>query len=543
MRSPATALAWEIWYRNRGWIALVIGMILTGRLLMAISDQYHGLATMLFLTSFLLAFGIFDYSEVIPQRSTAGFPRRLFTLPVSSLLLVTVPSLLGIAFLVLVRFAWTVFNGFEVNALNTAKLIAFVVLYQSILWVLAAFGVGRVIVLGIVAIWLIAFGFSPLALPAAQQWSLDKVRIAELGVVTIATFLVSWAYIARQRSGGGSRRTGRKALTDRLADRLPARTKRFSSPAAAQFWFEWRRAGRVLPLYVGVLLVAVVGPLAMAMRDESDITMRVLVATLAMPMVLSLPVGKGFSKPDFWSKDMLLAPFVAVRPLTTDDLVMIKIKVAALSASISWLVVLAFLAIWIPLEANVDLLRRLWMRLSVAAGSEYAAYAILVLSILAGLFLTWRFLVEGLWVGLSGNRKVYASSALPYGVLPVAALIGLVLIADKEQSIWIWMFKNREEFLTDSLWIAGAVVAAKFCLSVFVWRRIAARQRWRYGWVWACGTGCLITLAMLVWSGLRSVLPPDVARLRDLLILIALSIMPLARLGLAPLALARNRHR
>jgi hypothetical protein len=299
----------------------------------------------------------------------------------------------------------------------------------------------------------------------------------------------------------------------------------------------------VLPLYVSALLLIGVGPLALYMRHESDITVRILVAILAMPIILALPVGKGFSKPDFWSKDMSIAQFLAVRPLATEDMVVIKGKVAALSASMAWLCVLVFLAVWILIGANVESLKQLWLRLTEATGSEYAGYTILVLSLIAGLFLTWRFMVEGLWLGLAGSRKFYATSALPYGVLPVVGLIGLVVISNKEESIWIWILKHRDQLLTDSLWIAGAAVVAKFSLSIYIWRRVPARQFWGYAPVWACGTCCLIALALMAWPALRSALPSDANRLQALLILVALSIMPLARLGLAPLALARNRHR
>jgi hypothetical protein len=40
----------------------------------------------------------------------------------------------------------------------------------------------------------------------------------------------------------------------------------------------------------------------------------------------------------------------------------------------------------------------------------------------------------------------------------------------------------------------------------------------QYLTVWICGTCCLIALALLVWNGLQPLLPPDVNRLRLLLI-------------------------
>src|SRR5262249_11303286 len=152
---------------------------------------------------------------------------------------------------------------------------------------------------------------------------------------------------------------------------------------------EWKRSGRVLPYYVGLLLLVAFGPVAIYAIREADSTLRILAAALAMPMMLALPIGKGFSKPDFWSKDMTLSSLIAVRPLSTHDRVMIKVKVAACSAFFSWLLVFVFLSIWIPSGANLDSLRQLQARLYAIAGSEYSGSVILSLSIAAGVFLTW----------------------------------------------------------------------------------------------------------------------------------------------------------
>ena len=52
------------------------------------------------------------------------------------------------------------------------------------------------------------------------------------------------------------------------------------------------------------------------------------VLALAAPVVLAVPVGIAFSKPTFWSEDLAVPSFVAVRPLSSEDLVATKVKVA-----------------------------------------------------------------------------------------------------------------------------------------------------------------------------------------------------------------------
>src|SRR5438309_8087835 len=117
MRSPIAALTWEIWRRNRRTIRVVIGIVLAAWLfnlrfaddLRATVSQRHQLLTincLLMAASFLLVFAIFNYTEFNPQKEWAGFPYRLFALPVRSVTLTAVPMLLGIAAVELVYLVW-----------------------------------------------------------------------------------------------------------------------------------------------------------------------------------------------------------------------------------------------------------------------------------------------------------------------------------------------------------------------------------------------------------------------------------------------------
>src|SRR4051812_32129747 len=108
MRSPVAALTWEICRRNRGTICVVAVVVLSswlfnlcfaGEFRATLSQRHQLLAINCLLTaaSLLLVFSIFNYTEFSVQKEWTGFPYRLFALPVTSLTLVAVPILLGIA--------------------------------------------------------------------------------------------------------------------------------------------------------------------------------------------------------------------------------------------------------------------------------------------------------------------------------------------------------------------------------------------------------------------------------------------------------------
>jgi hypothetical protein len=531
VRSPITAVIWEIWNRSRTLVWFLLGMVTACCVYNAAlhetirASQADRLATgvplllgilnvNLTLGSVLLTLVILSYTEFNPHKGSTGFPHRLFVLPVTSFQLVAVPMAVAVAGLELVILgAWRILDNSWPDKRSFILIGVYMVLHQTILWTLSSVRALRLLVLGIVAIIFVMLPVFPFSRWASPQ-SVDAFFV---GLAAVA-FLTSWIYVARQRSGSGSSIDVFKGSIERLSDRLPRNNKAFRSAAAAQFWFEWRRSGSVLPALVAGLLLVVIGPLSWYLQGDTSNEMRILGTTLAMPLLLALPIGKAFSKPDFWSGDLSVPPFIAIRPLAAVDFVATKLKVAALSAVISWALVLTFLSLWLPQSAQIQ-----WK----------AQFTVAALSILACVCLTWKFLVGNLWLGLWGNRKVFTGSALLYAVVPFG-LIGLGALLSRNQGrVFRWVHDNWGWLLPALEWIAVLAVIVKVSSAVFFWRTTAFERVRQYSIFWVSSTTILIALAMSL----------DTGQLRVLLVLIALLVMPLARIGLASTTLARNRHR
>jgi hypothetical protein len=546
MRSPTVALTWEIWRRNRFWATLTAALLVIGSIgVLALSteadtayrdDAISFLDNTLGGLAMLFVFGMFHYTELDPQTGAVGFPRRVFVLPVSSLHLVAVPLLMGVVslwFVLAVQFVW---NG-DISVRSAVGLGAFMVVYQTILWTCARLGSSRALVIGIAAIWFIYMGFGGMRSTSEGLSGPQNVfTIAMFAAVGGAAFLVSWLHVARARCGG-KRRPGRpQSLIDTLADAMPRRTRDFRSPVAAQVWMEWRRSGVVLPTVVAGILVFFVAPFCWILRSEADVTLRILLVVLAMPPILALPVGKGLSKPDFWTTDLGLPPFLAVRPLSNRDFITIKMKVALLSATVTWLLAFVFVLIWLPLVANLDGARRVFAGFQSLYGGT--SYAVGLLFMFALILLTWRFLVGGLWVGLSGSRKLFGLSAVPYGATPLFAAFAIFIVTQKG-SLVDFALANVDTFLPTAavvLLTAGLVKVAVASLSA---RKIGQQ----YLMVWLVVTVLLVTLALLLSKGIGVALPSYSSQIRNVLVLIALVFMPLARMGLASSFFEKNRHR
>src|SRR5688572_4441779 len=135
MRSPTAALIWEIWGRHSGSIWTITGLTALGWIL-GRGDATTPLVELLGMMSFLILFGVFNYTE-FSWNSARSFPYRLFTFPVSSFRLVAVPVLLGVASVELLYFFWMGRLGGAESSGSVfvgVLLAAFMVVYQALMW-------------------------------------------------------------------------------------------------------------------------------------------------------------------------------------------------------------------------------------------------------------------------------------------------------------------------------------------------------------------------------------------------------------------------
>jgi hypothetical protein len=549
VRGSTAALLWEIWRQRRWTVALIAGLTVAGRLLDLLEGRNSmasaaidsaPLISILGWMAFLLLFAVFNYTESSGARGLGRFPRRLFTLPVTSLRLVAVPVLAGLASIALLYLLWMdplLRGGSASTPFVGLLLAAFFVFYLSALWTLERVGALRLLVLGVIGIGVIVIGLLPAFPPSPPpSWRSEPALAGLVAGLAVAAFLLAWRYVARLRAGGAPFTRRDESLFSLLAEWVPARRTAFVSSSAAHFWFEWRSSGLVLPVLVGGVL-AVIMPVSWLVGSNEQETFRLLLAALATPIVLAVPTGIAFSKPTLWSEDLGVPAFVAVRPLSSEELVAIKVKVAALSALLSWAVVLVCVTVWLSTWANVDALSRLAIQLWAFHGqSVLAVYAIGVLVAVTGMFLTWRFLVARLWSGLSGMRAMVVGAAVSMVVLVIASL------AFNAGRLPGWLLDDPAR-LAPVAWMAAVAVVAKYWLAAYAWRGVPARYLRVYLLIWLAGTASFLALGIVVWEIVRIYLPLDADRTRSLVILLALLAVPVARVGFAPSSLARNRHR
>jgi hypothetical protein len=545
MRSPTAALLWEIWRRNRIEVAVIVAATAAGRVLDYAeqpTDDPSSLIALLWMVAFLFLFGVFSYTESSGTRGIGTFPRRLFTLPVSSLRLVALPMLTGIASVELLYLLWLgpLSRGGTLSTPFVAVLLgASMVFFQAVFWMLERLGPLRLMIAGAVTFLVYGAGLLPSWPPSpTPPWRSEAAVGTVVAALAVVVFLLAWRHIIRLRCGGRGRSTYRlEPLIASTAGTLPRHQTPFASPAAAQFWFEWRCSGLVLPVLVGGALVGVVAPFSWVSRGDASGSLQLLLGTLATPILLAIPVGMAFARPTFWSEDLSVPAFVAIRPLTDEQIVAIKMKVAAASVAISWLLTICFVGLWLSLWGNVDSVSQLaiqwWAFHEHSLASVYGTVALILI---AGVVLTWRFLVSRLWSGLSGSRPLFMASVMS-AVLVVIA--GMVFPADRLPG---WMLADPAR-MARVVWLLSIAVVAKCWLAAYSWRRVSARHLRQYSLLWGVATTCLLTLTMVLWGVVRIYVALDMHRFQALMILVAVLAVPLARVGLAPSRLARNRHR
>src|SRR5215211_7969222 len=117
-----------------------------------------------------------------------------------------------------------------------------------------------------------------------------------------------------------------------------------------------------------------------------------------LPLILSAFVGKSFSS------DSNIPSFIVIRPASAGELLFAKLRAAAMSTAISWLVVMLLVPIWLML-CDTSQVRGWWDAGRVFLGTRI--FVILPLVFASLMFLTWKLLIGSTPTGLLGRPRLY----------------------------------------------------------------------------------------------------------------------------------------
>src|SRR4029078_2883163 len=119
-------------------------------------------------------------------------------------------------------------------------------------------------------------------------------------------------------------------------------------------------SGLVLPAAVLFSLFLIMGPAAWIAGYGPNATAFAVSWISILTILLAVPVGEGIAKPDFWSLELALPPFLTTRPISGSQIVAAKMKSAAASAVLAWVLVLSITPLWLYLKCDSEYLHNTW---------------------------------------------------------------------------------------------------------------------------------------------------------------------------------------
>ena len=546
MRSAGAAFAWEFRQRLRwGLIALGVYFVVLATfqfLILGPRSPIHPLHSMTFAftvnvplaSAFLYFLAVFSYGlagDLTARHSL--YPARMFTLPVSTAALAGWPMLYGTLTLAGLWVAAALLalrpSGVPAPLVWPALFCAaFIAWLQVFAWMPYGLPGMRMIV---AVLWLTTID--------AVVFAAMELQLRESLMVLIMAPQIPLAYLAaryavgRARCGDTPDWRGVFSRLGRIADILPRRRGGFPSAARAQAWFEWRQHGRSLPAWVAIVAPLEVLFLYLVRHEPPVLTKIVLAFLLLTPPFLAafVAVTVGRSSPDV-SDAYGLTPFAATRPLSTAALVGAKLRMALASTLFAWLLVLVAIPLGVTVSGRWPVVfeeARGWTEFFGAP----RAVVLALLGLLGLLATTWKQLVQGLSIGLTGREGIIKSSVL-------VRLSWLVLIG-----LFVYKYnlsRGLRVFLWNALtWLPLVPAFFKVCAAAWIATRLhrdrRANDRVLVAGAAAWLAGVLAVYGVFHWM-FGTPLIADSFKLA-----LAILAVPVVRPSAVLLALASNRHR
>ena len=540
MRSPAAAFRWEFGARHQ-WVLIALGiyllalgmikpLVLGPGAKVRFGDGFIGFGLVPFSFAFFYFIAVFSFGLNGDLAGRASiFPSRLFTLPVKTAELARWPMVYGGAAMMLLWFGTAILArwplGLELPLVWPALLGAVVMAWtQALTWM--PYGLRGI---RVIAATLVLISIDATVITAIELELPETTLIAFLAPQLPLAYAIACYGVARARRGvvpdwslfSGGRAIGARPLSP------------FQSPAAAQFWFEWRRNGRSLPILVAMVLPFELLMLFVGGFGSTGFIFEVLLFVLVTPIVMAGFTAATVSKANPFARDAYgVSPFTATKPITTVGLIAAKLKMAMWSTFAAWILVLLFIPIGFSWSGADSVLIE-WARwFAIDVGMPRAiVFGILVLG---GFMLgTWMMLVQSMFVGLSGRVWLIKTSGIA-GLVFFMAIGPIFQLVVESRAALAWLWDNW--VIVPAILVVLKIIAAIVIAGRLSRRGLISERALVIGAAsWAALV--FVLYGALVWWVDTPLLP------RYGFMLIAILAVPLARISAAPLALASNRHR
>ncbi|MCI0540726.1 MAG: hypothetical protein L0Z50_36470 [Verrucomicrobiales bacterium] len=556
--SPAIAIGWEIWRRNRVMFSLVGAGFVLGGIVSHVIGPHHPWTHSMESTCYsvlcamlLMTFGAFHFTEGRKKGGFGSFPIRLFRAPVPTRWLVGLPMLYGSLSILAVYWGAALFLfrplGRNLPILWPCLYLVFgFTQFQMIVWSFPEHRYLKLLCLSLAATIILTgwmFFLPHVVEGTLSEWGYTgnpqlflRMLLAGVALTLPGAYLVSLFRVDCQRHGLASDFKWCSDAWDLLDRKLFPRRTNFRSAAHAIFWQEWRQTGLILPLCVAVIAAMICLPTFLSGPVEVRGTRAVLLGLFLSPILLALIIGRGFGKPNFWEPSLSITPFHAVRPLASGDWVIAKLKVAFGSVILTWLIVLAVTVLWLifggdfqAFDGELETVRFYY--------SPPERVIMSALGLISFVLLAWRFLIGGLAAGLSG-RKLWFYLQNTLTVIFLLSILSLLMARNDEPNQDSRLYKLWPYIAWMPVFL-GSAVMAKSILAFVIWNKVERRKLFAaksislYLAGWIVATAVPAILVMIVFE--------NTPWLRSCFLLLSLLWVPLCGPGLAALSLANNR--
>lgn len=525
MRSIPQALIWEMWRHGRWYLLLgLLGANLMSVLLYT-ALAHHGAIDPghpSFLIMHIVLVQINGFLFAAMTFCAQGNIARLYTMPASTPSLVVwhlLPMMLLVggesaassaALNAQFGLGWPVWGPAFFAAVMVAAIAALHWVTEHSGWEFVAM-ISIPLALGL---WFKSRYGATFSLPESFWRQITPAEGATLVAVALLAYVAAVYGVSRNRRGQPLPSIGLIARLDRLLDPAPYRGGPFRSPAAAQFWFEWRKKGVVMPASTIMGLVLGLFIWLISSRDLAGL-LQGLIAGGGLLSLAAMIGGLIMGNCGRADDDYQMASFQATRPITNTEMARTLLKAGICGVAIAWLIWLLAIAVFFLLHYLCGVPAPPWPN-----RVDWWFFP----AVFIGAWAMFGFVMS---VGLVGRARlfIYLVCGLLAGLTVLQATVTFALSVPHQRTFWE---------------VAVASIAVILTLAS-AWAFWAARRRKLIGWTTVYVAGSL-------WAALGSVVVlADVFHARGryafLAALVAACALALAPLATAPLALACNRHR